>query len=78
MSSHRNSIAANTPVTTVPISLAPTHPMVTRGKNGIFKPKVCHVDYAYTEPCDVKEALKHPQWKRAMEEEYNALLKNHS
>lgn len=56
--------------------LAPTHPMMIRGKCGFFKPKVYLIDYTQHEPCDVKEAFKHSHWKKVMEDEYHALLKN--
>lgn len=50
--------------------------MMTRGRSGIFKLKVYLVDYTENEPGDVREALKHSHWKKAMDEEYNALMKN--
>lgn len=52
--------------------------MITRGKSGIFRPKVLLVDYTQHEPCGEKEALKHPQWKKAMEDEFNALQQNNT
>lgn len=56
--------------------IVPTHSMITRGKSGIFKPKVYIVDYTQHESCNVKEALKHHHWKKAMDDEYNALMRN--
>ncbi|KAH9718111.1 retrovirus-related pol polyprotein from transposon RE1 [Citrus sinensis] len=56
----------------------PSHPMVTRSKAGIFKPKLYQVS-SKTQPFLPKntfDALKDPKWKRAMEEEYHALMKN--
>ncbi|KAH9764120.1 retrovirus-related pol polyprotein from transposon RE1 [Citrus sinensis] len=56
----------------------PSHPMVTRSKAGIFKPKLYQVS-SKTQPFLPKntfDALKNPKWKRAMEEEYHALMKN--
>lgn len=50
--------------------------MVTRGKSGIVKPKVFHIDYTSTEPHSVKEAFKHFVWHQAMLEEYDALMTN--
>ena len=40
-----------------------SHPMVTRSKHGIYKPKVLHVklDYFVTEPPSYVVAGKHPQ-----------------
>lgn len=49
------------------------HPMVTRSKLGIFKPKIC---LTHTEPDNLQEALTSPVWLVAMREEYNALLNN--
>lgn len=46
----------------------PTHPMMTRRKHGIFKPKVFLINYTQHEPCDAKQTLKPPHWRRAMEE----------
>ena len=39
-----------------------SHPMVTRSKHGIYKPKVFHVklDYSVTEPPSYAIAAKHP------------------
>ena len=54
--------------------------MTTRSKAGIFKPKVLtaqtEVKKSSTEPESVIEALHCPKWKAAMEEEYQALIKN--
>ncbi|KAA0063212.1 putative mitochondrial protein [Cucumis melo var. makuwa] len=52
------------------------HLMITRSKYGIFKPKAFLIDYTQTEPCNAKEAFKHPHWKKAMEEKFEALQKN--
>ncbi|KAA0045110.1 Retrovirus-related Pol polyprotein from transposon TNT 1-94 [Cucumis melo var. makuwa] len=61
-----------------PASTLNTHPMVTRSKNGIFKPKALLIDYTEHEPTNAKEALKHPHWRKAMEEEFLALKKNNT
>lgn len=58
------------------------HPMITRGKRGISKQK-CFLsamisslsDPAHTEPHTVKRALQVPEWQHAMQEEYDALMK---
>ncbi|KAL5845194.1 hypothetical protein ACOSQ4_011152 [Xanthoceras sorbifolium] len=62
-----------------------SHLMVIRSKVGTFKPKVfsalCQSPYAKlteTEPTSVKTALAGPKWKLAMEEEYNALMRNNT
>uniref|UniRef100_A0A2N9I200 CCHC-type domain-containing protein n=1 Tax=Fagus sylvatica TaxID=28930 RepID=A0A2N9I200_FAGSY len=58
-----------------------THPMHTRSKNGIFKPKIFHTsipDYTQTEPSTYLTASKFPQWCAAMHEEYSALQRQHT
>ncbi|XP_038879197.1 uncharacterized mitochondrial protein AtMg00810-like [Benincasa hispida] len=52
------------------------HPMVTRGKNRILKPKIFVVEYVEEEPLNVKEALKCSHWVQAMTEEFKALIAN--
>ncbi|KAH9717402.1 retrovirus-related pol polyprotein from transposon RE2 [Citrus sinensis] len=56
----------------------PSHHMVTRSKAGIFKPKLYQISTQpqITLPSNTSEALKEPSWKKAMEDEYNALIKN--
>ena len=52
------------------------HPMTTRSKNGITKPKLCFkavLDYTHTEPPSYKVASKFPQWVQAMDDEFSAL-----
>lgn len=56
--------------------LSNTHPMVTRSKVGIFKPKVYTTELSLVEPKDVYEALLVPSWKKAVDEEFQALIKN--
>ncbi|KAK9058098.1 hypothetical protein SSX86_022938 [Deinandra increscens subsp. villosa] len=68
--------------------VAPSHPMITRAKAGIFKPKH-QADLAYVNshpfyyslfsqqvPKGFKSAAKNPLWMRAMEEEMSALRCN--
>lgn len=52
--------------------LTNAHPMLTRSKLGVFKPKFL----AHTEQENLEEALTHPVWLAAMKDENNALLKN--
>ena len=55
------------------------HPMLTRSKMGIFKPKKAYLvqcDPKSTEPLTVSAALKDPKWLQAMKEEYHALVNN--
>ena len=51
------------------------HPMVTRSKDGIFKPKVY---VAETEPSTAKKALLDPKWHQAMQDKYATLMKNNT
>lgn len=50
--------------------------MITRGKRGIFKPKVNIVSYVESEPPNAREAIKHSHWRKAMQVEYDALIGN--
>ncbi|GKC17918.1 ribonuclease H-like domain-containing protein, partial [Tanacetum coccineum] len=57
----------------------PTHRMVTRAKAGIFKPLErmnCHVTTTSPLPRSHVHALRDPNWKEAMLDEYNALITN--
>nr|GEV54015.1 ribonuclease H-like domain-containing protein [Tanacetum cinerariifolium] len=56
-----------------------THPMVTRAKAGIFKPLErmnCHVTTTSPLLRSHVHALRDPNWKEAMLDEYNALITN--
>ncbi|GKE58496.1 ribonuclease H-like domain-containing protein, partial [Tanacetum coccineum] len=55
------------------------HPMVTRAKAVIFKPLErmnCHVTITSPLPRSHVYALRNPNWKKAMLNEYNALITN--
>lgn len=56
-----------------------THPMLTRSRTGIYKPKkMLHLpiqDLSATEPVSYKEASRHEHWRKAMCEEFDALTK---
>ncbi|KAM2657198.1 hypothetical protein EV1_012593 [Malus domestica] len=65
-----------------PSSPVNNHPMQTRSKSGIYKPKAytatkhplpssLSLDYI---PNTYLQASKHPHWRQAMQEEFNALL----
>ena len=56
-----------------------THPMQTRSKSGIVCPRL-HPTLLLTtaEPTSVKHALSSPEWKEAMQQEYNALMANNT
>ncbi|RVW50481.1 Retrovirus-related Pol polyprotein from transposon RE1 [Vitis vinifera] len=55
-------------------SLGNTHGMITRAKNGRYKPKIYLAEL--TEPSSVLVALHQPEYKKAILEEYRALQKN--
>ncbi|GKA91067.1 ribonuclease H-like domain-containing protein [Tanacetum coccineum] len=78
--SHAQTVDSPTPI---PINNSsqtmPTHPMVTRAKAGIFKPLErinCHVTTTSPLPRSHVHALRDPNWKEAMLDEYNALITN--
>lgn len=48
------------------------HRMVTRGKSGIFKPKIYIISASDREPSCYKEATTSKEWKSSVDEEYNA------
>ena len=57
--------------------------MVTRSKAGIYKPKLFNVlkhplivFFAFAEPLSIKQALSDPNWKKAMDVEFQALKNN--
>ncbi|KAH9803881.1 retrovirus-related pol polyprotein from transposon RE1 [Citrus sinensis] len=52
------------------------HPMTTRGKAGIFKPKMYTTVLVHKEPDSVGEALQDTNWFTAMKNEYDALIEN--
>ncbi|KAH9688627.1 retrovirus-related pol polyprotein from transposon RE1 [Citrus sinensis] len=52
------------------------HPMTTRAKAGIFKPKAFLTAHNSLEPSNVGEALADLKWKDAMQLEYDALIRN--
>ena len=67
------------------------HPMITRSRNNIFKPKATSDDFVRyplptalltslhssgIEPTCYSEAIKSPQWRKAMNAEFDALLRN--
>ena len=56
------------------------HPMVTRSKLGIHKPKVLKVgsDYTYQEPPSYHAAIKYPQLVAAMDSKFQSLLRQNT
>ncbi|KAE8735348.1 hypothetical protein F3Y22_tig00000340pilonHSYRG00251 [Hibiscus syriacus] len=60
----------------VPQTISNVHPMMTRSKHGIWKPKVYNVAGSDREPSNITEALMSPHWKEAAQAEYDALVRN--
>ncbi|KAH9800493.1 retrovirus-related pol polyprotein from transposon RE1 [Citrus sinensis] len=60
--------------------LATGHPMLTRSKAGIFKPKayITANSTKPTEPATTSKALQDSAWHKAMTDEYQALIHNHT
>lgn len=50
--------------------------MITRAKNGIYKPKILLSDLSNSEPSTIQEALAHNKWNQAIHDEFNALVRN--
>uniref|UniRef100_A0A2N9GA49 Apple domain-containing protein n=1 Tax=Fagus sylvatica TaxID=28930 RepID=A0A2N9GA49_FAGSY len=62
----------------LPAPVQNTHLMLTRSKLGIFKPKTCYkaqLDYTLIEPPSFKLAQPISQWCQAMQDEYDALIR---
>ena len=76
------------PVSSAPRVITSSHPMITRRKIGIFKPRLYHAMnvlsssqtfqalLALKEPRGFKFATKHPEWLSAMDNEIQALKTN--
>ncbi|KAH9769651.1 retrovirus-related pol polyprotein from transposon RE1 [Citrus sinensis] len=62
--------------TLAPQSTQNIHPMLTRSKAGVFKPKTYLAVTQHLEPHSVKAALADFKWKQAMQAEFDALQKN--
>jgi len=77
-SPHNHSASPTLPSQT-PISTN-THPMVTRAKLGIFKPRVYHTSLPSipSHPTSVKDVIASSIWFTAMHDEYNVLLSNNT
>ena len=68
-----------------PLPITNTHPMTTRSKSGISKPKLLHFtttkpkpDYLQTEPPTLTIASQFPEWTAAMKAEFDALHRQHT
>ncbi|KAG8496407.1 hypothetical protein CXB51_009171 [Gossypium anomalum] len=75
-SSLRSVPSSPIPVSVLAVPTTNTHAMVTRSKAGVFKPNALTVDKVETEPVSVEEALAHPDWRLAVQAEYDALISN--
>ncbi|KAE8659142.1 Detected protein of confused Function [Hibiscus syriacus] len=58
----------------VPQAVSNVHPMMTRTKHGIWKPKVYNVASSDREPANITEAFMSSLWKEAAQAEYKARL----
>ncbi|KAB5551819.1 hypothetical protein DKX38_009130 [Salix brachista] len=76
------SIHPHIPIPQSTQSTVSLHPMTTRSKSGIFKPKTYIASllrnpktqaYITTTPTSVQEALSIPSWKKAMDEEFSSV-----
>uniref|UniRef100_A0A2N9GTY6 Uncharacterized protein n=1 Tax=Fagus sylvatica TaxID=28930 RepID=A0A2N9GTY6_FAGSY len=59
-------------------TISNSHPMQTRSKHGILKPKTCYkaqLDYTLTKPPTFKIATQIYQWCQAMQDEYDELIR---
>nr|GEV26335.1 ribonuclease H-like domain-containing protein [Tanacetum cinerariifolium] len=72
-------IPEHTPAPTNDSPTVSIHPMVTRSRVGTTRPNPCYAGYVSTIsplPRSYKEAFNDPNWRNAMFDEYNALIKN--
>ncbi|KAH9678443.1 retrovirus-related pol polyprotein from transposon RE1 [Citrus sinensis] len=72
---HNNNTSHLNQTVVTPSSLN-QNPMITRGKAGIFKPKVYTAVLLHKEPGTVQEAINDEKWFQAMKAEYDALMSN--
>uniref|UniRef100_A0A2N9FFT0 Reverse transcriptase Ty1/copia-type domain-containing protein n=1 Tax=Fagus sylvatica TaxID=28930 RepID=A0A2N9FFT0_FAGSY len=75
-----STLLPNEPSTITSDTSFPTsqHPMQTRSKNDIYKPKLgyaAQIDYTLIEPSSYKAVAQHPQWCTTMQDEFDALQK---
>lgn len=79
-SSTSGSQSSPTAAVQTPMRIINQHPMITRAKRGIFKPKALSAEASINdiEPKTHLEALSSPVWKKAMHAELLALEKNHT
>ena len=86
-SSSPDQVSNSLPSSSPNISHSPSLPepqMVTRSKHNIFKPRqildlhTTTISVDHFEPTTLNQAQKIPHWRKAMSEEYDALLSNHT
>ncbi|CAH9126696.1 unnamed protein product [Cuscuta epithymum] len=73
--------SASPPTTSPLIPRFNLHPMQTRAKSGIFKPKsifTLNTVVSVADPTCFSEAQKHLIWREAMADEFNALISNNT
>ncbi|GKV19984.1 hypothetical protein SLEP1_g30170 [Rubroshorea leprosula] len=77
-----SSSSTSAPTVSAPHPIGPTrtHNMTTHSQNNIFKPRTLflatkHPLDSSIEPTCVSQALKNPQWRQAMSDEFNALVR---
>ncbi|KAG8472240.1 hypothetical protein CXB51_034481 [Gossypium anomalum] len=63
---------------TLRLPLGNTHPIQTRSKSGIYKPKVFTSVLEDEELTSITSAFVHPAWSATVHAEYKALLANHT
>ncbi|KAG8473223.1 hypothetical protein CXB51_035172 [Gossypium anomalum] len=70
-------VSSSVPVAkSIPAPPVNTHPMQTRSKSGIFKPRVFSAEVGVSEPTTIEEALSSKEWALAAQQEFDALLRN--
>ncbi|GKV38114.1 hypothetical protein SLEP1_g46060 [Rubroshorea leprosula] len=79
ISPHSDSPHTSPPAPNPPPIPSRTHGMTTKSQHNIFKPKTLFTATKHPidpplEPTCVSQALKHPQWRQAMSDEFNALV----
>ncbi|KAG8480454.1 hypothetical protein CXB51_024676 [Gossypium anomalum] len=78
--SHAQSPSSDVPSAVHERSSSPAncHPMQTRSKSGIFKPRVFSSVLDEKEPSTIDEAFQSAAWTAAAKAEYGALISNHT
>ncbi|KAG8471832.1 hypothetical protein CXB51_036626 [Gossypium anomalum] len=70
-------VSSSVPVAeSIPAPPVNIHPMQTRSKSGIFKPRVLSAEVGVSERTTIEEALSSKEWALAAQQEFDALLRN--